>query len=211
MSENRFLNMIKTLREEEEVILHENILTFKDGEHELVIEYLRNQYDIEGNNYPHQKPPFHEQAALWGAQMAYIAAQLILYRKNEETELKGLFPEFKQELTPPIILSADLCLRFIPIMIRQLKVFDQEDHLIEVLEKIIQHWHYSGISYLESAEQLSIVKYNDACLMQLYANRIIRYKNTTLAKHEVFSPWVNSSMGMHHQMFWPELELESHE
>lgn len=205
-----FVTMIKQVRRQEDIMLYGNILTIDQLESIETVEFLRNEYELEALEYPYNVPPFDEEAALWAAKTVYISAQLILYRENRNTELSVLLPEFSAEITPSAILSADLCLRFLPDMLIQLKLIDSEDPLIALQESLLTLWHYSGVRYALNIEMLDFEKINmDACLRQLYTNRIIEYKKIHLAKHPAFKEGIAADMGMYSHVFWNDLKLRN--
>lgn len=175
--ESCFLNMIKNLRQNEEVMLYANILEIAEEESIEVIEFLKSEYQQESFNYPYQALAFNNEAALWAAKLLYTAAQLMLYRENKEADLEKLIPEFNREITPPEILSADLCLRFLPAIVVQLRIIDPEDRLISILEEHLKKWHYSAINYTLEIGDLEFKQIIESpTLQQLYINRIIEYK-----------------------------------
>lgn len=69
----------------------------------------------------------------------------MLYRKNEEQDIAILLPSFISPISPSAHLSADLVLRFLPDIIKQLKLIDPEDALIGILERQLVQWYYSGV------------------------------------------------------------------
>jgi hypothetical protein len=190
--------------------LYENILKKDDDELVEVTNFLRFEYQNESTNYPHTVPEYHPTAALWAANTLYNAAQLILYRDHKEADLNQLFPEFELVLDASAILSADLCLRFLPDMIIQLKVIDSQDGLIEILESIAEKWHYSGMRCDPEIEKLDFKPLaSNLCAMQLYVNRIIEYKKLKLSEHDTCSALVRSSLGMYGLQLWKEFKLEN--
>jgi len=210
MQHSFFFHMIQQLRQQEEIVLYENILKKEDGELEKVIDFLEFEYRDESTNYPYTAPSYHPTAALWAANTIYNAAQLILYRDHKETDLNRLFPEFEPVLDASAVLSADLCLRFLPDMIFQLKVIDSQDGLIEILEKIVEKWHYSGMRCDPEIGKLDFQAIaSDQCAMQLYVNRIIEYKKLKLSEHPACSKVIKSSLGMYGEQLWKEFKLEN--
>jgi len=201
--ENYFLKMIKTLRSYEEVILSANIFEIHQEEQELVLDFLRNEYKLESTDYPFVVPEFNDRVGIWAAKTVYNTAQLILYRKNKPEELSTLLPEYKDIIDAAAILSADICLRFIPDMLIQLKLIDPEDELISVLENILHNWHYSGINYNLQITRLDFAIVNaDNCLNQLYINRIIENKKNDLAILPQFKVTVQAVLGLYATQFW---------
>ena len=95
-------------------------------------------------------------------------------------------------------------------MLVQLKLIDQEDALMGVLEKKLSIWHYSGVGYqmeIDSLEFDFVLKY--PCLMQLFVNRIIENKNLSLAGHPVFKPYIRAALGNYSLTFWKELKFDN--
>ena len=208
MIQNYFLKMIQYLRENEEVMLWEELLDVSEKDATEVIAYLKIQYANEVLDYPYQAPAFDEKAALWGAKTIYIAAQLLLYRENNAREIPDLLKIFENDITISSILSADLSLRFLPDIITQLEMIDSEDPLIEILEKFLVTWHFSGISYLKDADllDLNLIK-SDNCLFQLYCNRVIYFKNLIFLKRDELKNHILANLGNYKTEFWNEINL----
>lgn len=202
--------MIRHLRVYEEIVIYENKLTIKEEERSVVTDFLEGEYNTEVRSYPYSAPLYDKEAASWAANTIYITAQLILHRENKESELDSIFPVFTGTVTPSAILSADLCLRFLPDMLLQLKMIDSEDKLIGLLENILQAWHYSGIKYLQSAESLDFTNITaNKCLYQLYTDRVIEYRNLKLAKHPALTPTIGAALGDHGKIYWSDYKLET--
>ncbi len=200
--------MLRAIREHEEVILYNNILHVSEQEQHQAIDFLNQEYQKESIDYPHKAPSFDSNAALWGAKTLYHSAQLVLYRENKDADLEKIIPNFSGEITPNAILSADLCLRFIPEILTQLKLIDAEDKLIEVLEKLLEKWHYSGISHEIPVENFDFnTILSDACVRQLYINRIIDYKNLKLATHPALQKHLIANLGIHGNEFWKAFQI----
>lgn len=196
MEKNYFLEMIRDLRKQETVTLHNNIIKIEDLAAEAVVEFLTNEYSQEALEYSGNPPPFDKDAAIWAAKTIYVVAQLILYREHKEVELVSLLPDFEGDITASSMLSSDLCLRFLPEMIKQLRIFDAEDAVIPLLEDTLIKWHYSGIEYPLYINTLNFdTIQTDDSLLQMYTDRIIQYKKIELAKQALFYPLVAAHLG----------------
>lgn len=207
MAKNYFLEMIRGLRKQEEIVLYGNILEITPSDAIETGFFLEQEYQQEALDYPHTPPAYHDEAALWAAKTLYVTSQLILYRKNEDSDLLAQLPDFQEEITPEMILSADLCLRFLPELLPYLKQINAEDPLVQIIEDKLVQWHYSGIGYNISPTLLHFEQIaSDPCLQQLYTDRIISLKNLQLAKHAPCTSWVMSSLGIFAKEFWPELK-----
>ncbi|MEO0897674.1 MAG: hypothetical protein AAFY71_14815 [Bacteroidota bacterium] len=208
-----FYDMIKALRTEGALVLYQNLPGIQQEEKDKVVEFLRSEYEREKLNYPFEAPPFDEAAALWGAELVYLTAQLILFRENKGSDLGKILPKDHQQADASSILSVDLCLRFLPTLVNELKNIDPDDELLDILEQLLLKWHYSAISYSQNWKEtnLSVVLSNN-CLRQLYVDRIIKHKNILLAEKEELFPWVKAALGMYAKQFWPNFEtITTHE
>ncbi|NOQ71236.1 MAG: hypothetical protein GQ574_04510 [Crocinitomix sp.] len=200
--------MLKSLRESEEVILYQNILKISAEEKKMTTDFLQEAYTKEELNYPNKAPEFDALAAIWAAEVVYLTAQLILYRKDEIEALAELFKSDHIPVTASSMLSTDLCLRFVPDMLIELKMIDPEDQLIEVLEGIMKKWHYSAINYQQEVNDLNLdaIAANQ-CLKQLYLNRIVLKRNIKLAELDLFNQAIHGNLGIYQKEYWPDFKL----
>lgn len=209
MTENYFYKVIHNLRQYEEVMLYANVLTFDNEEEEKVMAFLADEYQVESLNYPENAPSFNPEAALWAAKTVYLAAQLILYRQNKENDLANMFPSYQLEIDSSAIVSADLSLRFLPDMLLQLNIIDNEDVLIEILENILVNWPYSSVKHTMNNKELNFDKLlTNKCTEILLINRIIENKRIDLALIPEIKPKVAGSLGIFANQFWNEFNIE---
>lgn len=203
-----FFKMIQRLRQDEEIMLDGNVLDISSQGASKVADFLEAEYGREILEYPYTAPEFNSNAATWAAKIVYLTAQLILYRENKQAELQILLPDYEHDVNPSAIISADLCLRFLPNIIQQLRLIDSEDPLIDILEKKLTKWHYSGVSYPLDISQFdfTFVESNPS-LFQLYSDRIIENKNLHLAHHPLFQQHINAQLGIYGVDFWNEFKI----
>ncbi len=200
------LDMIKALRKNEEVILFANILEINKKEVSKLKDFLTNEYEQEKLDYPFNPPNFDVEAALWSAKIIYMSAQLILYRKHDNAELEQLLPTENLEINASTMISVDLCLRFMPIMLQELNIIDSEDPLIEILEKTLKRWHYSGINYGLENREINKTNFANKSFRQLYINRIVASKNIKMAKTEPFYTWIKADLGIYGKELWNDFK-----
>lgn len=200
-----FLDTIYYLRNEEALLLHSRLAPGSAEEEALVGDFLDLEYANECLDYPGTAPDYDKAAALWGARTLYVAAQLLLYREHRNDELPALLPPYQGPLTPGAVLSADLCLRFLPDVLQQVKQIDVNDSLAVLLEKHLVQWHYSGVGYPLDEGQLNMhMVSSNVCLQLLYVNRIIHRKHRKLALLPVLQPLVKAAMGHYSSDFWKD-------
>lgn len=196
--------MIRHLREEEEVCLYRQVLDLGKEEMEEIVHYLAKEYELERKEYPFKAPTFDQEAALWGAMTIYKSAQLLLYRAHKAKDLQQLIPPYPGLIDAGAMLSADLCLRFLPDIVHELEGIDIEDELLPILLQLLQVWHYSAIARPSDAvEKLDFIPItSNDCLLQLYCNRVIEYKNLNLAKQPTLQGRIAANLGDFKQQFW---------
>lgn len=206
-----FLPMIKHLRMNEEVLLYQNLLVISEEEEEQLALFLKEELFKEAIEYPYTVPSFDKDAALWASKLVYYVAQLVIYREHKIDEFSALLVDYQGKMTPDAVISADLTLRFLPMMLVTLQQFDTTDSLIPLIEQLLTKWHYSGINYDLPLNNLDFsVIVNNPCLQQLYANRIVECERISLAKIPLWYAFIGANLGMFSSEFWNEFYLEQH-
>ena len=205
MTHTAFYDTIYNLRTNGEIILYEKLLNFKPDDEKLVADFLQIEYESEAEGFPGVPPLFDAKAALWAARTTYTICQLVLYRQDKASELPLFLPIYQGNIEAGSILSADLCLRFLPEVLTYTKHVDPEDSLIASATTHLLQWHYSGIGYPLEIEHLDFEKViSNACLYQLYADRVIEKKDKTRSNHLAIKEKVKASMGNYSNQFWKE-------
>ena len=130
-----------------------------------------------------------------------------MYREHKEAELTDLLPAFTQPITTEAILSADLCLRFLPQILAEAKLIDPEDYLIPILESILNQWHYSGIGIPLSLKNLDFeLIFSNPCLEQLYIDRVIDKKDKKRAELPQMLEKIRATLGIYSEKYWNEFK-----
>ncbi|MFH6946378.1 hypothetical protein [Flavobacterium sp. FlaQc-50] len=201
-----FLETIYHLRTIEQVILYNKMSTISKEEEEEVILFLETEYENEILDYPWKAPEFNREAAGWGAKTVYFAAQLVLYREHKISELDLFLPKYKGVLSASALLSADLCLRFLPQLIIEMKRIDADDLAIPILEQLLADFHYSAIGFDVDYETINLdTVFSDDSLKQLYLNRVVERKALKTAAIKEINQELMAGFGAHKQVFWKEL------
>jgi hypothetical protein len=201
-----FLETIYHLRTIEQIILYNKMMAISKEEEKETISFLETEYENEILDYPSKAPEFNAQAAIWGAKTVYFASQLLLYREHKISELDFFLPQYKGVLNASALLSADLCLRFLPQIIIEMKQIDADDLAIPILEKNLEDFHYSAIGFdvFSGTINLEIV-FSDESLKQLYLNRVVERKAKKTAAIEEVKRELMAGFGDYKQVFWKEL------
>lgn len=204
--DNPFYKMIQNLFLTQEVVLYGRLDDVSDSQRMEVVALLESYYDGEAADYPVPTPSFSKEAASWSAMILFCAAQLIMHREQSEDSLSDLFPKFDQPKSPSAIITSDLCLRFLPSLLKYLDQIDVEDELIPILKRILEEWHYSGLLCDNPCDSIDFkVVLSDSCLRKLYVDRVIEQKKISVARNEAILPFVLSAIGNHEKEFWRDL------
>jgi len=213
MAKRYFYNMILHLRKTGGGMLYALVMDIPQEEREACTQFLHQEYQRECLGYPHTPPLFKAGPAIWAAEVVYAAAQLVLYRQDPPEELESLFPKQPFEPNAENMLSADLCLRFLPAILRELEAINYDDPLIPILRQILDEWHYSGINRYQPKSEVNWDKLlAHPSFRQLYADRTVQYKNKALATIPIINQTIQAAFGIYGDQFWLEFKpLNSHE
>lgn len=205
-TETSFLDTIYHLRTIEQIILTDKINIISKTEENETASFLETEYEREILEYPGNAPKFNKEAALWGAKTIYIAAQLLLHREHTISDLNVLLPDFTGTQDASAVLSADLCLRFIPQILEEIKKIDPDDLVIPILEKHLYQFHYSAIGFKIEIEKIdfNIIASND-CLQQLYIDRIVQRKAIKYSESDFVKKQLEIGFGAYKKIFWSQL------
>lgn len=205
-TETPFLDTIYHLRTIEQIILTDKFSAISKNEEMECTLFLEAEYEREILEYPGIAPGFNSEAALWAAKTVYLAAQLLLYREHEISDLEQLLPEFGQKNEASAMLSADLCLRFLPQITSEMKRIDPDDPVIQILEKHLYRFHYSTIGFEMDVEKIDFdsVASND-CLLQLYIDRIVHRKAIKFSESDFIKKQLEIGFGDYRKIFWSQL------
>ncbi|MET3021651.1 hypothetical protein [Flavobacterium hydatis] len=201
-----FLDTIYHLRTIEQIILYDKVITISREEETDVTSFLETEYEREILDYPGIAPEFNSEAALWASKTVYLAAQLLLYREHNIKDLVMLLPDYKGEINASAILSADICLRFLPQIIMEMKRIDPDDLVIPILEKHLFQFHYSAVGFEVDIEKIDfeILAEND-CLQQLYIDRIVQRKAIKFTESDFIKKQLEIGFGDYRKLFWAQL------
>lgn len=208
MNGNRpFYNVITHLRKQEEILFHTYLTEINPIEADETVAFLENEYQQEALDFPFQAPAFDSDAAIWAAKIIFFGSQLMLLREDSLPVIHTAFAPYTGSILPGTILSADLCLRFLPEVFNRTKEINDMDPILPIFEKILLRWHYSGMKIVKDEELDFSIILSDKCLSQLYVNRILQYKHKHLAIRPEIKPLIQASLGNHYAELKKELNL----
>ncbi|MFY0629118.1 MAG: hypothetical protein JXR05_01985 [Flavobacteriaceae bacterium] len=204
---NNILQTVHHLRTSGHFVLYTSTPKISNDDLTDLSDFLESEYENEVLNYPYEVPPFHKESAIWAAKTIYYAVQFLVHRKRVPKDLEEYFPEFKEEVTPSIVLSVDLSLRFLPDIMREIHDIDFEDWLLKRLTKNVGRFQYSTIGFpidIEVNEMELLKLFKNECFKTLYTDRVIERKELSLVKHTIIQENVAIHLGEYKDFFWRE-------
>lgn len=202
---NNFLETLYHLRTVEHLILYEEIFKVTNEECQGVIEFLEDEYARESLEYPFKAPEFDKEAALWAAKTVYLTTQFLLCRTNTITQLKANWNIYDKKVTASAMLSADLCLRFLPQLFLKLKEIDSGDVLVEMLQQELSKFYYSAIGFGFNDLKIDSELLDNLCMKQMLLDRIYERTDISLAQQTLFKEGLEENFGDYKEKFWKEL------
>lgn len=172
------------------------------------LQILWGHYELDCQDLPSTPPPFHPEAAIWAAGYLYRAVQLVLLRQQEPAA--KLPAVFAGTITPSVIYSADLTLRYLPVLMRFAQELPPEDPLLQEIRHTAACWPFSSIGMdvdvLPAAESMVL---NNQLLRQVYIDRIIGLQDYRRAGNTAVAPLLEAAMGAHASVLWPGYAVTS--
>lgn len=193
--------MLVDIRQQEKVLLYENLLAISVAEEEGAVAFLSKEYEAEKLGYPHNAPPFNSDAALWAAKLVYRTAQLILYRKQRPEELDVYLGTFPFPIDASAILSADIILRFMSDLLEELDSIDPDDELLPRLREVSYPWSYSLMPLAEPEEETLQTMLSNPCAAQLLVDRVWKGRHRRWAQHPQIEKLLKDQAGMYGSHF----------
>ncbi len=204
-TKNNILQTIHHLRTSGQFVLYTNKPEVSNSELNDLGDFLEQEYENEVLNYPCEAPKFDREAAIWGAKMIYFGAQFLAHRHEEPKDLNQYFEMIKGELTPNSCLSADLSLRFLPFITKELEAIDFDDWLVKILKSHLQKFSYSAIGQgfdLEINQEELTKLFQDECFKTLFIDRVIEKQDISLTEHTIIHENIAIHLGEYKNHFW---------
>lgn len=203
-----FIHFLGQLQDQA-LVLSARWVPVTDEERPIAEGYLQAVYAQEALEYPHQAPAFDAVAARWAAELVYHAAQLLFHRGTVLNELEHYFVPYTGIVDAGAILSADLSLRFVPLLLDKLKELNSEDFLLDLLQKALLPWHYAliGTDWRPALTKDWSELDRNPCLHQLYTDRVIMAQDLELASVPVLYHAILASLGDYIEEAWPSFAI----
>lgn len=147
-------------------------------------------------------PVPHAPAMLWAAQSVYRAAQWIALRNYDERSMERKSPPapFSFDEDPSVVYSVDLCLRFLPDLVRLATSPMEGDPLIATLRQWARDWPLSsiGVADLDRCSESALrLIFSHPALRTLYIDRVIQREDHSRLANDRVADGVRDTMGLH--------------
>lgn len=163
---------------------------------------LKQYYEATSLEMPYQAPDFHPHAALWGATYLFMAIRFVLVRQYDEALINQHLIDYPGTKTPEVIYSADLCLRFLPDLLKLAKGIAPDDILVTKIKETALEWPFSSVGIkLGAAPALEVVEAH-ASLRLAYRDRVIAAADKSRIPGQEML--VEAALGEHAAILWPE-------
>lgn len=164
-------------------------------------------YNEEKMEAPGIAPAFDPVAAIWGARYVFTAIQLIVDRDADETVVGRVLYPFPVEINASAIYSADLMLRNLPSMLVLAKGLAPADPLVKDMNVTAGNWPLSSVGIEVDTIRHEEIILQDACLKQLYIDRIILAKDKKRALRPSLQKAIFETTGAYTKEIWPDIEI----
>jgi hypothetical protein len=154
-------------------------------------------------------PAFSLEVARWAAELLYRGCQCLIFRELGEDAVRAAFDfPCPQPLSAGTIYSADLVLRYLPDLTTMARALAERDVLVVELKRVAAAWPLSSVGITQiaanqfDADAVEIIM-GDACLKQLYVDRVIARRDSGRLEHSVVREAVREAIGLYDEL-WPE-------
>jgi hypothetical protein len=161
---------------------------------------------------PGEPPAFSMSAALWGAEMTYLACQCLAFREIDEAELSSrLSRSFTAPRDASVHYSVDLTFRMLPDLYHRAQSASRNDPLVHRLREWADAWPVSSVGIPQSTGENVVVEpkqietiLENSSLRTLYIDRIFARKDLSRLSDPRVRELVTAAIGLHEQLA-PEL------
>ena len=154
---------------------------------------------------PRALPPLSLPAALFGALLLYRAAQVLAYRQIPVNSLQQAVSGGPQELGAGEQVSVDLCLHFLPDLVRLARAAANDDPLVECLLDLAARWPLSsvgiaGVKLTAQGQARVQALAQDPAAWRLYVDRVLHTSDASRLTDPATKTAVRAAVGAFPQL-----------
>ena len=168
--------------------------------------FLKDTEKIWRSNQPDGLPEFDVEPALWAAEVVFRSAQFQVFRDVNAEFIEQAFQQTETSFAaldrslPQTHYSADLCLRYLPDVLRLVRSGAADDPLVQIIESLLKDWPLSAVGVQEIELVKRPVAFRDEGLWKLYIDRIIERSDKRLLSDPDVHHAVTASVGAFPQL-----------
>jgi hypothetical protein len=152
-------------------------------------------------SFPGEPPPFHEEAALWGAVLLYRICQLLVHREAPADEVTGTLSRpcpWKQDAA--VSYALDLTLSHLGEVLRLARGRSPEDPLVTSLQELARRFPYSavGIAGVPPTDPAPWLEHPGLC--QVYTDRVLEGGDLHCLEHPRVRECAIRTLGAHPEL-----------
>jgi hypothetical protein len=154
---------------------------------------------------PHELPPLRIEIAVFGAMILYRAAQLLTYRDFRSESLRQAILNGPRESDASEQYSADLCLHFLPDLLRLARAASIADPLVSSLLELGARWPLSSVGIAgvqlndDGQARLRTLAQHPAA-WRLYVDRVLQTADASRLADPATKLAVRAAVGAHPQL-----------
>jgi MoxR-vWA-beta-propeller ternary system domain bpX4 len=157
---------------------------------------------------PGEAPAFSISAALWGAEMTYLACQCLAFREIDEAELsRRLSRPFVGSQDASAHYSVDLTFRMLPDLYHRARTASRNDPLVNCLQEWAGAWPLSSVGIPDATgknapsdpKQIDSILEHPS-LRTLYVDRIMARKDLSRLSDPRVREGVTAAIGFHEEL-----------
>jgi hypothetical protein len=157
---------------------------------------------------PGEAPAFSMSAAMWGAEMTYLACQCVAFREIDEAELDSrLSRPFVGPEDASAHYSVDLTFRLLPDLYHRARSASRNDPLVARLQLWADAWPLSSVGVPEATREdapadpkrIKLILEHPS-LRTLYVDRIIARKDLSRLSDPRVRELVTAAIGLHEEL-----------
>ncbi|HJT31985.1 MAG TPA: hypothetical protein VJ783_08010, partial [Pirellulales bacterium] len=144
-------------------------------------------------------PPYHPAVARWAAELIDRGCQALVYRQLDAGAVRqSLSVDCPAPIDGGVLYSADLMLRYLPDLLILARGMAEHDVLVDELLRLAAAWPLSSVGVQplgpEQLDRQSLeIIVADACLRQLYVDRVIARRDAARLAHPAVAEGVRQS------------------
>ncbi|MCC6371458.1 MAG: hypothetical protein IT236_10680 [Bacteroidia bacterium] len=189
------------------VTIKNTLFQFSEEDILLAKPVLKNAWHKRVNSLPPGYPEYNEEAALWSACLLYKLLQFILIRNLEAEEMENHLMDYTGEKNASVMLSADLCLRHLPVLFGYARALSPDDPLLQKIKRIAAEWPYSSVgSEIPEVKNEDLLVQNKS-LFADYIDAVIFKQDKTRIGNPIVKNGIETALGQHTNVLWPNFNL----